>query len=78
MFQIATGIVMRFVENLCTFRLAVVASLIIWMAGFISLICYLTESLALCFVCSAVWGGSETFIQTVIGVLVSKIFNGKV
>jgi len=48
------------------------------MAAFTSFICYFQKSFALSFVCAALWGSAETFLQTNTGGLISKIFPGKV
>ena len=76
--QLATGILMRFAEKFCMFKLAVVGTLIVEVAGFTSFICYFTTSYPLCFVCAALWGCAENFLQTNTGAMISKIFPGKV
>lgn len=54
--QLVTGILMRFSEKFCTFKLAIVGTLIVEVAGFTSFICYFTKSFPLSFVCAALWG----------------------
>lgn len=48
------------------------------MAAFTSFVCYFQKSFPLSFVCAALWGASETFLQTNTGGMISKIFPGKV
>ena len=48
------------------------------MAGFLSLLCYYLEAYGLCFAVSALWGISETYLQTNTGALIGKVFPGKV
>ena len=48
------------------------------MSGFLSLLCYYLEAYGLCFAVSALWGISETYLQTNTGALIGKIFPGRV
>ncbi len=68
----------RFAEKYCKFKLAVSGTLIVEVAGFISLLCYFLKNYWLCFAVSALWGAAETFLQTNTGALIGLIFPGKV
>lgn len=77
--QMMTGLLMnRFAERFCKFKLAIVGTLLIEMAVFVTFVSYFTKSFPLCFVASFWWGVAETFLQTNTGGLISKIFPGKV
>lgn len=68
----------RFAEKYCKFRLAVTGTLLVEIAGFVSLLCYFLENYYLCFAVSFLWGASETFLQTNTGALIGIIFPGKI
>jgi MFS family permease len=77
--QACVGIFMnRFGEYFCKFKLAVTGTVIIELAGVISLLCYFFRSYPLCFVIAALWGGSDTFLQTNLGAIISSLFPGQV
>ena len=69
---------MRFVQKVCTFKLAFVGTLIVLISCLVSFICYSSQSLPLCFMCAILWGTSQTFLQTNIGVMISKIYPSQV
>lgn len=68
----------RFGERFCKFKLAVSGTVIVELAGFLSLLCFFLESYPLCFIIAILWGGSDTFIQTNMGAIISALFPGKV
>lgn len=77
--QALTGLVMnRFFEKFCKFKLAIIGTVIVELAGFLSLLCYYLESYGLCFGVSICWGIAETYLQTNTGALLGIIFPGKV
>jgi MFS family permease len=77
--QATTGFLMnRFAEKYDKFKLAVTGTLMVEIAGFVSLLCYFLDSYGLCFAVSFLWGSAETFLQTNTGALIGKIFPGKV
>jgi MFS family permease len=52
-------------------------TLIVELSAVISLVTYYTERYWLCFICSALWGISETFFQSNTGALISLEYKGK-
>jgi hypothetical protein len=68
----------RTFEKFCKFKLAVTATIIVEIAGFVSLLCFNLSSYGLCFIVSIMWGASESFIQTNTGALIGIVFPGKV
>jgi hypothetical protein len=67
-----------FGERFCKFKLAVSGTVIIELAGVLSILCYFFASYPLCFVISVLWGGSDTFLQTNLGAIISALFPGQV
>jgi MFS family permease len=59
------------------YRLASLGTLIVELSAVISLVTYYTERYWLCFICSALWGISETFFQSNTGALISLEYKGK-
>jgi MFS family permease len=77
--QALTGFVMNRVgEKFCKFKLAVIGTLMVEVAGFVSLLCYFLNNYYLCFAVSFLWGSAETFLQTNTGALIGIVFPGKV
>jgi MFS family permease len=77
--QALTGLLMnRFGEKFCKFKLATFGTLIAEVAGIFSLVCYFKKSFPLSFVCAALWGCSEAFLQSNTGGIIGKVFPGKV
>lgn len=77
--QAITGFIMnRFFEPFCKFKLAIIGTVVVELAAFISMLCFFLEKYGLCFAVSILWGISETFLQTNTGALIGKIFPGKV
>ena len=77
--QALTGFIMNRVgERFCKFKEAIFGTLMVEIAGFVSLLCYFLKSYPLCFAVAFLWGSSETFLQTNIGALTGLIFPGKV
>lgn len=68
----------RFAEPYCKFKLAVTGTLIVEVAGFLSLLCFFLKSYGMCFAVSVFWGISESFLQTNLGALIGKVFPGQV
>jgi MFS family permease len=77
--QALTGFIMNRVgEKFCKFKLAVIGTLWVEVAGFVSLLCYFLELYPLCFAVAFLWGSAETFLQTNTGALIGIVFPGKV
>lgn len=68
----------RIGEKFCKFKLAVIGTLWVEIAGFVSLLCYFLKIYPLCFVVAFLWGSAETFLQTNTGALIGIVFPGKV
>jgi hypothetical protein len=68
----------KFGENFCKFKLAITGTVIVELAGIISLLNFFLESYALCFPIAMLWGGSDTFLQTNMGAIISALFPGQV
>ena len=68
----------RWFEKFCKFKLAIIGTAIVELAGFVSMLCFFLERYGLCFAVSILWGISETFLQTNTGALIGKVFPGKV
>lgn len=68
----------KFGESFCKFKLAITGTVIVELAGIISLLNFFLESYPLCFVIAMLWGGSDTFLQTNLGAIISALFPGQV
>ena len=77
--QVITGFsYRRYSHRFNKFKLATVGSLMVEMAGLVSLVCYFQKSYSLCFLTAMLWGACEIFNQTNTAVIVSILFKEKV
>ena len=79
----ATGLGMKIVAKKWVgscdkFKMAVIGTLLVEVAGYVSLLCFFLESYGLCFAVAVLWGCSESFLQTNINALIGELFPGKV
>ena len=68
----------RFSEKYNKYSLAVIGTLIVEVAGVVSLVCFFTKSYVLCFFCAFLWGSSETFLQTNTNALIGILFPNQI
>jgi hypothetical protein len=68
----------RFFEPFCKYKLALVGTIIVELAGFLSLLCFFLQAYGLCFAVSSLWGIAETYLMTNTGSLIGLIFPGQV
>jgi len=78
-----TGLIMktiarRYAHKYDKYKMAVVSTLLVEIAGYVSLLCFFLNSYGLCFAVSALWGCAETFLQTNTNPLIGDIFPGQV
>jgi MFS family permease len=76
--QVVTGILMnKFGDMFNKYRLASFGTVIVEISAIVSLVTYYTEKYWLCFICSALWGCSDTFFQSNTAALISLEFKGR-
>jgi len=68
----------RYAHKYDKYKMAVVGTLLVEIAGYVSLLCFFLNSYGLCFAVSALWGCAETFLQTNTNPLIGDIFPGQV
>lgn len=77
--QVITGYSFRkYLHTSNKFKLAIAGSIMVEIAGVISLLSYLQKSYYLCFLAAMFWGSCEIFNQTNTSVIVSILFEEKV
>lgn len=77
--QTVTGLIMNRVgDKFNKYKMASFGTLIVEFAIISSFLAYFLESYGLCFLVSILWGGSEAYIQSNTGALISAEYEGKV